>query len=333
MRDLRHLLNILGHVLDISVVVAGDVILDEYLIGRATRLSREAPVPVLAFEQRLLIPGGAGNPAVNLAALGIPVTQVGVVGPDEAGAALAAALSARGVDTSGLVTVSGRATAVKTRIMAHMGLRFPQQVARIDRLEDAPMPVDASLALRQALLTALGTAPVVVFSDYQGGTLSSALIEETSATQALRVADAQGSFEKYVGFDAIKCNADEAAAFLGRSLSAHADFAEAARNLVDRLSIRRCMVITRGGDGATVATPDSTAHVPAALTSEVYDTVGAGDTAVAMLALGLAAGADAVSAVQLATIASGLVVRRVGNYAPSLDELRQAIRDAAVGTH
>lgn len=309
----------------LRVVVVGDVILDEYLIGRAVRLSREAPVPVLEFEQRQTIPGGAANPAVNTAALGAATTQIGLVGADAEGEALAAALRGLGVAPR-LIVDDGRGTTVKTRVLAHMGLRFPQQVARLDRLSRAPLGEACSEAVSAALAEAGRGADIVLFSDYQLGLITPALA--ALPFSGLRVADSQGSFEKYAGFDAVKCNADEASAYLGARLEGDAAFAGAAQALFARLKLRCCMVITRGADGATVASAEGAAHCPAPATSEVYDTVGAGDTAVAVLALALAAGALPVDAVRMANAASGLVVRRVGNYAPGADELRAALAAA-----
>src|SRR5215475_10842969 len=123
MRD--QLLELIPKLANQQIIVLGDVILDEYLIGRATRLSREAPVPVLEFEERRLIPGGAANPAANIAALGSTAVQIGVVGADGEGAALGQILRERGIEVA--FVANGRPTTVKTRIMAHMGLRFPQQ--------------------------------------------------------------------------------------------------------------------------------------------------------------------------------------------------------------
>src|SRR4051794_22232943 len=129
------------------VIVLGDVILDEYLIGRATRLSREAPVPVLEFEERRLIPGGAANPAANIVALGSAAVQIGVIGRDAEGKALREVLRARGIGISPLLAVEGRPTTVKTRVMAHMGLRFPQQVARLDKLSREPISAEVERKL------------------------------------------------------------------------------------------------------------------------------------------------------------------------------------------
>ncbi len=310
------------------VIVLGDVILDEYLIGRATRLSREAPIPVLEFEERRLIPGGAANPAANIAALGSTAVQIGVVGADSEGEALGQILRERGIEAA-LIT-NGRPTTVKTRIMAHMGLRFPQQVARLDRVTREPIPPEIEQALRESLAARISRADALLLSDYHVGMLTVELVTAvrklTEMTDIPLTADAQGDLDKYAGFAVVKCNADEARDYLRRDLVTDADFAAAAAELCQTLGLTGGMVITRGGDGATVATADGvTTHCPAPAITDVYDTVGAGDTAIAVITLAVAAGASLTDATRLANYASGLVVRRVGNYAPTPDELTEAV--------
>jgi len=312
------------------VLVLGDVILDEYLTGTASRLSREAPIPVLEFESRRLIPGGAANPAANITALGSTAMQVGVIGADTEATALRQVLQARGIDTLGLLTDSSRPTTVKTRIMAQMGLRFPQQVARLDRLSRTP--VSPAIEERLCALAAdhIGSMTAVLLSDYHAGLLTPSLVnrmrELGESHMLLLTADAQGELDKYGGFGVVKCNADEARAYLRRTLDTADDFDAAALDLCRALRLTWGMVITRGADGATLATPDGqTARCPAPAVTDVFDTVGAGDTTIAVLTLAAAAGAAPYSAVTLANYASGLVVRRVGNYAPTPDELAWAV--------
>jgi rfaE bifunctional protein kinase chain/domain len=317
----------------LRILVIGDVILDEYLIGGATRLSREAPIPVLEFEERRLIPGGAANPAANIAALGNVAIQLGIVGADADATVLRQVLLARGIDTSALVVDGGRATTVKTRIMAQMGLRYPQQVARLDRVSRVPLTAAVEQQIRQHFQRHVHTVQAVLFSDYHAGLLSAGLIDAgrhlARSAGVLLTADAQGGFQKYTGFDVVKCNADEASAFLRRTLAGDDAFAAAAHELAHELHIQRAMVITRGADGATVAIPgEGEYHCRAPHTTEVFDTVGAGDTVIAVLTLALAAGGSPVQAVTLANLASGLVVRRVGNYAPTRDELAEAVRES-----
>ncbi|GAB4525001.1 MAG: bifunctional ADP-heptose synthase [Anaerolineae bacterium] len=310
------------------VLVLGDIFLDEYLIGKATRMSREAPVPVLEFESRRLLPGGAGNPAANITALGSQAVQIGVVGDDAMGTQLREVLRARGIDTSGIITDANRPTTVKTRIMAQMGLRFPQQVARLDRLSRDPISAEIQAQIMQAVRDQLTAADAVLFSDYQTGLLTSELVNglRTMAAGVLLTADAQGELAKYAGFTLVKCNADEARTYLQRDLVSDEDFNRAACDLYDALELTGAMVITRGAEGITLGMAGGTTHhSPAPLVTDVYDTVGAGDTTIAVMALALTAGAQMAEAAALANYASGLVVRRVGNYAPSPEELRRAL--------
>jgi len=325
-----HLLNLIPKLAGQRVIVLGDVILDEYLIGRATRLSREAPVPVLEFEERRLIPGGAANPAANIVSLGSSALQMGIIGADAEGESLRHVLQTRQIDIHALLVEDGRPTTVKTRIMAHMGLRFPQQVARLDKLEREPINPHLERTLIRLLSDHLAQTDALLFSDYHVGMLTPALIvqalELARTNDLLITSDAQGELDKYAGFSVVKCNADEAREDLRRDLRSDDDFASAARELRQRLQLTVGMVITRGADGATIANADdSTAHCPSPAITDVYDTVGAGDTAIAVITLALAAGASLADAAMLANYASGLVVRRVGNYAPTPDELAQAV--------
>ncbi|HEX2621495.1 MAG TPA: PfkB family carbohydrate kinase, partial [Phototrophicaceae bacterium] len=206
------------------VLVIGDIILDEYLIGDATRMSREAPIPVLEFASRRLIPGGAANPAANIVGLGGTAIQVGVIGSDNAATTLRQVLQAQGIDTYGLVTDPGRPTTVKMRIMAQMGLRFPQQVARIDTLSRQPISDTVERRIREVILKCIGDVDAVLLSDYHIGLLTPSLVDTIrklalkNQHQSLLTADAQGALEKYTGFAVVKCNADEARAYLRRDL-------------------------------------------------------------------------------------------------------------------
>lgn len=310
------------------VLVIGDVMLDEYLIGKTTRLSREAPVPVLEFESRQLIPGGASNPAANIVALGSTAVQVGIIGSDTAGTNLRQVLQARGIETNCLIVDSGRPTTVKTRIMAQMGLRFPQQVARLDTLSREPVSAAVERQVRAVIDKEIGSVNAVLLSDYHTGLLTPSLVGTVRklGKNTLLTADAQGSLDKYAGFALVKCNAGDARDYLRRDLRGDEAFGEAARELCQKLKLTGGMVITRGADGATVATASGeTANCPAPAVSDVFDVVGAGDTAIAVMTLALAAGASYPQAVTLANYASGLVVRRVGNYTPTPDELAWAL--------
>lgn len=312
------------------VIVVGDVILDEYIIGQATRLSREAPIPVLEFESRQFIAGGAANPAANVVSLGSTAAQIGVIGVDAAGTNLRQILQARGIDANALTRDTSRPTTMKTRIMAQMGLRFPQQVARLDTLSREPVSPAIEARIGEMVSEQMKQANAILVSDYHGGLLTPSLVRAVydlaQSHKLLLTADAQGHLDKYVGFSLVKCNADDARDYLRRDLHTDTAYAAAASELCARLNLTGAMVITRGPEGATVAAcTGEVHHCPAPAVTDVYDVVGAGDTAIAVLTLALYAGASYADAATLANYASGLVVRRVGNYTPTPDELLWAL--------
>lgn len=319
------------------ILVVGDVILDEYLFGKAERLSREAPVPVLAFERRDLIPGGAANPAANITRLGSHAVQVGVVGADENAPLLRDLLATRGIDPAGLVSDPSRPTTTKTRVMATMGLRFPQQVARLDRIARHPVDGAVETAICDRIRALGGNADLIIASDYLTGLLTPAVVAAIREAAAGNghvplpiVADAQGELGKYAGFTLVKCNAAEASAFVRAPLTTDEDYVSAGADIQQRLGRGTSVVITRGADGLTILSSGSSSlHLPAPHIEDVYDTVGAGDTVVAVFALALAARATLLDAGRLAMLAAGIVIRKVGNYAPTAAELHEAIGDQA----
>ena len=315
-----------------TVLVLGDVILDEYLIGTPERISREAPIPVLELTERRYIPGGAANPSSNIMSLGSSAKQIGLVGEDSAAQRLCDELGGRGIDVSGLVSLSDRPTTLKTRIMAQMGLRFPQQIARVDTISRTPISAEVEERILETIRHAWSGGQALRISDYQSGLLTPTLVQRLGAEMQqaglLRTVDAQGHLEKYRGFDVVKCNADDARAVLGRTIVTDEDFAEAGRYLCNDLDLKGAMVITRGASGATVAAAyGGVHHCPAPQVSDVYDTVGAGDTTIAVMTLALIGGASYRDAVMLANYASGIVVRHVGNYTPSPAELLKTLID------
>ncbi len=214
-----------------KVLVVGDLILDEYLIGRATRLSREAAVPVLERTRQRHIPGGAANPAVGVVALGGQATVVGVVGEDSSGGTLREQLAARRVGTEGLCVDPSRPTTTKMRIVAEGGFVYGQHLARIDHV--ARHPLDASVEAEViARLRALAPAhEVVLVSDYKGGVITPALLATLREHLPIPlVVDSQGDLERFEGFDLIKCNRAEAEGFLGAEIPAGDSAARARRH-------------------------------------------------------------------------------------------------------
>lgn len=317
------------------ILVVGDLFLDEYLIGRAARLSREAPIPVLEFEERRQLPGGGANPAVNVVALGGRVTQVGVVGDDEAGRALTALLDAAGIGVEGVVVEPSRPTTTKTRIVSRGSLRFPQQLARIDRVDRRPLSSETEARVVACLEDLARQADAVLVSDYRSGLVTPvvvAAVRRAQASERLVCVDSQGRLGHFVGFDLAKCNHHEAGEYITRTsgqrfvLKTERDFEEATARLRRELQVGT-LLITRGPDGLSLRSDAGYAHLPAANRSEVFDVTGAGDTVVAVATLALAAGQDPLVAAMLANYAAGLVVRKLGVAAPSPDELAWAIEN------
>jgi rfaE bifunctional protein kinase chain/domain len=311
------------------VLVIGDITLDEYLYGRATRLSREAPIPVLEWLRREIILGGAANPARNVVAVGGLATQIGVVGADAEGEQVRGLLAAAGIDAAGLLVSPARPTTRKTRIMADEAPRLPQQLARLDRLERAPLSAAEEAAVIAAIAALVPRHEAVICSDYQAGLLTPAVVaavrERCREHGALFSVDAQGNSRYYAGADLFRCNNREAEAALGAPLRSEEAFRAGVARLRAELGAR-LVIVTRGPDGLSLEGAGVPyAHVPALRVSEVYDTTGAGDTFIAVATLALAAGIGGLEAAQLAAAAAALVVRRFGNAVVTPGELAAAL--------
>jgi rfaE bifunctional protein kinase chain/domain len=331
MVDRETLLKSLPRLANRSVLVIGDIFLDEYISGQATRLSREAPIPVLEFAGRRYVPGGAANPSNNIVALEGMAYQVGVIGDDEAGQTLLAKLKEAGIDTTAVVTDPSRPTTTKTRIVAQGSLRFPQQLARIDHLDRRPVAGQVEKAIVSHLETLVPRVDAVLISDYRTGVASEAVVVASLRLARqhgkLATVDSQGNLHKFSGFDLVKCNQREAEAVLGRALSSEHDFQEAHEQLLTELEVE-AILITRGPEGMSLLGRDQPyAHIPAANVSEVFDVTGAGDTVIAVTTLALAADLDLLSAGHLANYAAGLVVRKLGNATATPEELAWAIEN------
>ncbi len=337
MVDRETLLKSLPKLAGRRVLVVGDIFLDEYITGQATRLSREAPIPVLEFAGRRYLPGGAANPSNNIVALGGTAYQVGVIGDDETGRTLLAKLEEAGIGTAAVVTDPSRPTTTKTRIVAQGSLRFPQQLARIDHLDRRPVAGEVEKAIVAHLEALVPQVDAVLISDYRTGVASKAVVAAAlrSARQHGRLAavDSQGNLHKFAGFDLVKCNQREAEAVLGRALSSKHDFQAAQEQLLAELDVQ-AILITRGPDGMSLLGREHPyTRIPAANISEVFDVTGAGDTVIAVATLALAAGLDLLSAAHLANYAAGLVVRKLGNATATPEELAWAIENWSILCH
>lgn len=328
MTDRRSPNDILAALAAQCVLVVGDVFLDQYIFGQATRLSREAPIPVLEWVREQALPGGAANPATNIAALGARALLAGVVGDDAQGRQLHDLLVAAAVDPQCIVLDRARPTTVKTRIMSESALRFSQQLARVDRIDRTPIHAALVEQLIQRIAHHAPQLDAVLCSDYMSGLLAPALVDQIRMLcrdhDLLLAVDAQGELDKYAGVDLLRCNNDEAARFLGYALTTEDDYQRALADLLQRLQ-PRLVIVTRGRDGVSLQGRDQPYTFLPAHRVEAADTTGAGDTFSAVMTLALAAGLEPIPSAQLANYAAGLVVRRVGNAVVTPDQLRDGL--------
>lgn len=302
-------------------LVVGDLMLDEYIFGSATRISQEAPVMVIRQSGTRAVPGAAANVAANMVAMGAQVEIVGVVGDDVAGNMLAEALVQSGLGDGGVVRDSSRVTTRKTRVLAN----HAHQVLRIDHETTQPVSGDVEEAVLARSLEALERVDVVLISDYLKGAVTSSAIRTLVAAGREKgvpvVANPKPrSLPDYRGAGLVSLNRYEAADYLRLPDGlADEDGQSAARELRAQLGVDH-VVVTLGASGMAAAGPDGAYQVPA-VRVELYDEAGAGDTVIATIALGMAAQGFGPDLLRLATETAAAVVRKVGVAVPSADDL------------
>jgi D-glycero-beta-D-manno-heptose-7-phosphate kinase len=317
---------------DQRILVVGDVMLDQFIWGRVSRISPEAPVPVVEVTNESCYPGGAANVARNLRALGSHVRVLGVIGHDYSGNQLRALLDEQGIETTTLLTDETRPTTLKTRVIAHH-----QQVVRFDREHVTPLSPDLTDRILELFNASLNDVSAVIFEDYAKGLLNQTLLEKMQ-----RLADRQGKITaadpnarhplKFTGLTAITPNRSEAFA------AADIPYAQPIDDVLRDTSLLRVgeillkrwkpknLLITLGEHGMCLFRAGQKPHHIPTVAQEVFDVSGAGDTAIATLVLALAAGANPVEAAALSNHASGIVVGKVGTATCSTDELRDNFR-------
>ena len=308
------------------VLILGDLMLDEYMWGMVSRISPEAPVPVVAVRSESAKVGGAGNVATNVAALGGQVSLIGLVGNDTAAERLSHELELAGVKSDGLIVDRSRPTTVKSRVVAGS-----QHVVRFDRENDAPL----SRAMRERIVGAirdrLPEAEVLLISDYAKGVVSPGLVREVLAMAARhrRIVAVDPKVQHLSLFRRVTVvapNHHEAAAATRLPIRCEADLLRVGRVLLRRLNTRG-VLITRGEHGMSLfETGKPVLHIPT-MAREVYDVTGAGDTVMAALSLAMAAGASMAEAAVMSNAAAGVVVGKRGTATVTRAELAQALRD------
>jgi rfaE bifunctional protein kinase chain/domain len=313
------------------VLVVGDLIADEFIYGEVSRVSREAPVLILKYDATQIIPGGAGNAAHNVAALGGRAALAGIVGADAEGRRLLGSFP-RGVDCSRVVRARDYRTPVKTRILAGGAHSAKQQVVRIDREPGWPIAAEASRALAASLGPALEACDAVVLSDYGSGLVTPSLASSIVAKLAKArrrvpvLLDSRYRLLDYQGLTACTPNESEVEQALGVAIDDDAEALERAGRTLLKRTGSNAVLVTRGSRGMALFEPKrETVHVPIFGSDEVADVTGAGDTVIATFGLSLAAGASFSDAARLANYAGGLVVMKRGTATVSAAELRRAI--------
>jgi D-beta-D-heptose 7-phosphate kinase/D-beta-D-heptose 1-phosphate adenosyltransferase len=306
------------------VVVVGDCMLDRFVYGSVERISPEAPIPVVNVSRCVDMAGGAGNVARNIAALGARVSLLGVVGDDAAAQDLRTQLSAVPTIDVQLFTDASRPTSVKTRYVAD-----GQQVMRADRESRTPIPADIERRLVDALFASLPGAQVVVLSDYAKGVLSDSVTRAAIAAArgaGLRViVDPKSkNLARYRGATVLTPNRLELQQAWGHECASEDEIVRAARHFLQQ-DICEVMIVTRGKDGMSViGAHDPAVHLPTSA-RQVFDVSGAGDTVVASIALGLAAGGDFAQAAAIANVAAGIVVGKRGTATVTTGDMLAAL--------
>ena len=346
------------------VVIAGDLIADEFIYGEAARVSREAPVLILNYDSTEIVPGGAGNAAGNVAALGGVARLAGVAGRDETGLRLLETLTSHRIDVSAVHHPSGYRTPTKTRILAGGIHSAKQQVVRIDRAAAAPVTDKTRAAFESRVWRAIKSADALLVSDYGSGLVRPQLVAEArrifrlkadaarrarTASRGFRslerrgpgeggqaagviLVDSRYSLLKFRGMTACTPNESEVELALGVRIGDNTRALERAGREVLARTRAAVVLITRGSRGmALFEAGRPTVHIPIVGSDQIADVTGAGDTVIATMTLALSAGASVEDAARLANHAAGIVVMKRGTATVRSSELRYAISGGAVG--
>ena len=307
-----------------KVLVVGDLMIDEYIWGAVERVSPEAPVPVVGVKGQTLRLGGAANVANNILGLGGAVQLCGVVGDDQMGRWLLNDLEKKGVGVRGVITVRGRPTTVKTRVMAH-----EQQVVRVDKEVTTPIERADEKVLLASAGSLMADCGCVVISDYAKGVMTTTLIRDLimmSREEGMPVAvdPKVVHFPMYKNVTVLTPNLIETSAGSGVRIDGLENLLKAGRKIFEKLKCEH-LIVTRGEQGMTVFEGNGkVTHLPAD-SLQVYDVTGAGDTVISTVALGIASGLTMLEAAYLANVAAGVVVGEMGTVAVSPSMIRDRL--------
>lgn len=326
MLKLAQLQKLLQRCPQLRLLVIGDLMLDHWVWGSVSRISPEAPIPVVDVQRYSYTPGGAANVVTNLRALGVQVQLLGVVGRDDSGRKLRAILRREGVDVSGLVADPDRPTTLKTRIVAHS-----QQMVRADFESRAAVGPAIHEQLLEHLRKALPQADLLIFSDYDKGLFQIEFVQamlELAAQADRKVIGGPkpSNLRRFRGASLVTLNAKEAAEASGHSTRALEQVLKAGHELRQQLP-QSHVLITRGENGMSLFEAEGRVHHQKALASQVFDVSGAGDTVLSSLAWAMAAGASPAQAIEVASHAAAVVVRKVGTATADVSEILHSFQE------
>ena len=310
-----------------KIAVVGDLMLDRYIWGSVTRISPEAPVPVIDLETEQARLGGAANVAMNIKSLGGEPLLIGVIGTDHSGKQLNDIIRENKFSTDGVVVDPSRPTTVKTRVIAHS-----QHVVRIDREQKTDISPAIQMKILEALRRNIRSIDGIILEDYNKGVIVAGLIkqliETANAHKTIITVDPKfNNFFEYLNVTVFKPNRNEAEEILGMKIRSDDDITNAGRALLQRLK-SRSVLLTLGEKGMALFEADGTiSHIPTKAL-KVQDVSGAGDTVIATLTMALSAGADIKEATTLSNFAGGIVCGYVGIVPIDPSELREAVLKA-----
>ncbi|MBX7172944.1 MAG: D-glycero-beta-D-manno-heptose-7-phosphate kinase [Pyrinomonadaceae bacterium] len=310
--------NLLEKFAQVKILIIGDVMLDRYWMGSVTRISPEAPVPVVNLEREILIAGGAANVAANIKGLTATPILVGVVGNDSDGKYFKKVLEKNGINSEYIITVADRPTTVKTRVLAHQ-----QQIARIDQETIDHLPTEIENEISNIAEKLIFETDLLIISDYNKGLLSKELLARLITTgnkfgKKILIDPKGKNYEKYKKGTFITPNQKEA-----YEATQIEDINSAGNKLLFDLELES-LLITQGENGMTLFRKNQTPVHLEALARHVFDVTGAGDTVISTLGVAIAAGAGFLTAAKIANIAAGFVVEEVGTTIIKIDKLRES---------
>ena len=328
--DLSRLLELIASFPRQTITVIGDFVVDEYVTGEISRVSREAPVLILRHQKTEIVPGGGANAANNLVALGACVLPVGAVGDDTAGYRLEDYFREKGVNVSGLIRARQRDTTTKTRFLARWSHTARQQVLRVDRENDEPLPESVTAQIAKKARACIAKSDGVLVSDYGAGSVTPELVKRIGAKVA--TLDSRYRLLEYsrAGFTAATPNEPELEALYHERIGKDEKKLERVGERALRALSLRALLVTRGKDGMVLFERGKAPYRISVYGGEdAVDVTGAGDTVIAVFTLALAAGASFAEAAHLANYGGGIVVMKRGTATVSRIELEAAVRSEA----